>query len=47
MEVKDRLHRAYKGDLQYQHAFYIVFPLDRVLEEYTGTKLDDYIQEIQ
>ena len=39
--------RAYKADLGYVHTFYIVFPVDRELQNFSNTKLNDYVTEIQ
>ena len=38
--------KAIKGDLVYDHAFYIVFPVAAELEEFHLSKLGVYIQEI-
>ncbi len=39
--------RAYKADLGYLHAFYVVFPVGRELDTFTDAKLADYVMEIQ
>jgi hypothetical protein len=39
--------RAYKANLGYQHAFFIIFPVDNDLENYSEAKLADYVVEVQ
>lgn len=39
--------RAYKADLGYKYTFYVVFPVEKELEEFTDAKLADYVTEIQ
>lgn len=39
--------RAYKTDLGYAHAFYIVFPVEDELAGFSDAKLSDYVKEIE
>ena len=39
--------RAYKVDLGYAHAFYVIFPVDRELKNFSNPKLENYVEEIQ
>jgi hypothetical protein len=39
--------RAYKADLGYAHAFYVIFPVDGELENFSDAKLENYVVEIQ
>jgi hypothetical protein len=39
--------RAYKSDLRYAHAFFVLFPVGRQLATFTPANLQDYIEEIQ
>lgn len=38
---------AYKYDLGYVHAFYVIFPVDRELESFSDAKLANNVMEIQ
>jgi hypothetical protein len=38
--------RAYKANLGYQRAFFVIFPFGNDLEDYTDAELDDYIIEV-
>ena len=39
--------RAYKADLRYRHAFYVIFPVDAELKGFVDARLEDYVVEIQ
>jgi hypothetical protein len=39
--------RAYKHDLGYQHAFYVVFPVGHELRTFTLDKIEQYIEQIE
>ncbi|MGH7943242.1 MAG: hypothetical protein ACREFR_19455 [Limisphaerales bacterium] len=39
--------RAYKIDLNYTHAFYVIFPVGDELKNFSDVKLGHYINEIK
>jgi hypothetical protein len=38
--------RAYKNDLGYRHAFFVIFPVDKELLSFSDEKLSDYVREV-
>jgi len=38
--------RAYKNDLGYRHAFFVIFPVDEELMNFSDEKLPDYVREV-
>jgi len=38
--------RAYKNDLGYRYAFFVIFPVDEELMKFSDEKLPDYVREV-